>query len=184
MLDLIEDREQYPALKRTLNGAPIIYFDNAATGLKPMRVIDAVTNCFLSGFGNVGRGVHRLAEEAQQAFDRARLIVADFINADPDEVIFTSGATSALNLVANSLPAGSRVLTTLGEHHSNLLASQARHECVLLPTKPDGLLDVVAWRERLAKLPVNLAAFHWVSNVSGPSNLFTIWSAAPAKRTQ
>lgn len=166
-LDVNAIRSCYPALARKVNGKPIIYLDSAATGLKPQVVIDAVRNCYEKGLGNIGRGVHLLAEEAAEAFASARRTIADFVNADADEIFFTQNATDAINLVAASLPDNSRVLTSVNEHHSNFLPWQARHIRSLAELQPDTSIDCVAWEHELTKSKMQMCAISHVSNVSG-----------------
>lgn len=166
-LDVNAIRSCYPALGREVNGKPIVYLDSAATGLKPQVVIDAVRNCYENGLGNIGRGVHQLAEEAADAYANARRTIADFINADADEIFFTQNATDAINLVAASLPECSRVLSSVCEHHSNLLPWQARHIRSLVELQDDTLIDCAAWEKELANSKIRLCAISHVSNVSG-----------------
>ena len=96
-------RAEFPILSRQVNGKPLIYLDSAASAQKPTAVIDAMRGAAASSYANVHRGLHTLANETTDAFEAARRSVADFLNAaSPEEIVFTSGATEAINLVANS----------------------------------------------------------------------------------
>jgi cysteine desulfurase / selenocysteine lyase len=150
-------RCQYPALNRLIGGRPLVYLDSAATYLKPQAVIDAVSDSYRTNSGTVGRGVHLLAEEAAARFDAARETIANFINADADEIIFVRSATEAINLVAASLPEGSDILGSLGEHHSNLLPWRQRHKMRYLPAAEDGQIDLAQVEDCLTPIPALLA---------------------------
>lgn len=120
-------RRQFPALGREVKGKALVYFDNAATTQKPQVVIDALVNYYSSYNANIHRGIHTLAEEATAAFEATRDAVKDFINAPSrDEIIFTSGCTEGINLVAQTwarqnLRAGDEVIVSNMEHHSNIV---------------------------------------------------------------
>ena len=152
---------------RQVGGKPIVYLDSAATALKPQCVIDAVNRCYASGFGNIGRGVHLLAEEASNLLDSSRRVVADFIGADADEIVFTHNATHAINLVASSFPVRSRVLIGLGEHHSNFLPWIANHDLVTAQIQSDATLDLADWQRNLDAQSIKVCTFGYVSNVTG-----------------
>ena len=89
MLDIEKVRQNFPVLKRQVAGRPIVYLDSAATYLKPQAVIDAVCECYQQAAGTIGRAVHVMAEDATTRFEDARESIADFINADADEIVFT-----------------------------------------------------------------------------------------------
>ena len=118
-------RAQFPILSRQVNGRPLIYLDSAASAQKPQAVIDAMTAAMTNSYANVHRGLHTLANETTEAFEAARKRVASFIGADPNEIVFTKGATEAINLVASglgqSLVAGDEILLTEMEHHANIV---------------------------------------------------------------
>jgi cysteine desulfurase / selenocysteine lyase len=123
-------REDFPILKRRVNGKPLVYFDNAATSQKPSAVIEAVSKYYREYNANIHRGIHKLAEEATIAHEEAREKVAKFINSNrTEEIIFTRNTTEAINLVAytwgraNIGPADKIVLTIM-EHHSNIVPWQ------------------------------------------------------------
>jgi cysteine desulfurase/selenocysteine lyase len=130
VLDVAAIRRDFPILALEPNGHPLVYLDNAATGQKPRQVIDRVKTYYESENANVHRGVHYLSEKATVAYDAVRPKVQRFINAaDEREIVFTSGNTDAINLVARSwsdgfLKAGDEVLITEMEHHSNIVPWQ------------------------------------------------------------
>ena len=123
-------RNDFPILSRTIYGKPLVYFDNAATTQKPNVVIDAISNYYRNDNANVHRGVHYLSQQATGAFENVRKKVSTFVNAgSSDEIIFTRGATEAINLVACSycetfLNAGDEIIVSVLEHHSNIVPWQ------------------------------------------------------------
>ena len=105
--DVAAAREEFPILKRQVHGKPLIYLDSAASAQKPRAVIDAMVRTMETSYANVHRGLYALANETTDAFEGARAAVARFINAaSPDEIVFTKGATEAINLVAASFGLG------------------------------------------------------------------------------
>lgn len=119
----------FPVLTQGENGKKLVYLDNAATTQRPIEVLDAVKNFYETENANPYRGVYELAAKATEAHEHARNTVAEFINADYDEVIFTQGATEGLNLVAysyglNFLKEGDEIVVSVAEHHSNLVPWQ------------------------------------------------------------
>ena len=173
-------RAEFPNLSRHVHGKPLVYLDNAATKHKPQPVIDAIDAFYRSGNSNVHRGMHALSEEAPAAFEEARSSCAAFIGAaDPREIVFTAGATDALNLVAHSLGGmtlkpGDRVLLTEMEHHSNivpwqLIAERCGAEVIAAPVTDAGELDLVAY-EGLLDERVKIASMVAVSNTLGTVN--------------
>lgn len=123
-------RGDFPVLNQTINGKPLIYLDHAATSQKPKRVLDALNNYYSHDNANVHRGAHSLSARATDAFEAARTKVANFIGAnDSAEIVFTRNATEAINLVActwanANLQPGDEILTSVMEHHSNLVPWQ------------------------------------------------------------
>ncbi len=122
-------RKDFPILASAARGRPLVYMDNAATTLKPTPVVDAISQHYLYGASNIHRGVHHLSEEATKAFEGAREKVRAFLNAkEAAEIIFTSGTTAAINLVAlgfgRRFKAGDEVVITEMEHHSNIVPWQ------------------------------------------------------------
>jgi cysteine desulfurase / selenocysteine lyase len=123
-------RKDFPALHQEVYGRPLVYMDNAATSQKPMSVIDAISNYYLTINSNVHRGVHYMSQQATDAFENARIQIQKYINAEKShEVIITKGATDSINLVAHSfgkkyLTPGSEVLISALEHHANIVPWQ------------------------------------------------------------
>ena len=111
-LDPKKIREDFPILKMKVNGFPLVYLDSAATSQKPLKVLKAIRD-FYDINANPRRSIHYLAEKAGEAYENARKTVANFINADPSEIIFTRNSTESINLVANALEIkkGERIAT-------------------------------------------------------------------------
>lgn len=173
-------REKFPALSRKVYNNDLVYFDNAATVQRPMTVIDEWEKITIHSNANIHRAVHLLSEEATQAYEKAREVVKDFINAaEKEEVVFTSGVTAAINLVAFSfgeafVKPGDEVLVTECEHHSNIVPWQMmcqRKGTVLkvLPVDDNGELRL----DRLDGLlsgKTRIVAVTQISNVLGIAN--------------
>ncbi len=179
-LDVERIRRDFPLLSRTVHGKPLIYFDNANTGQKPASVIEAVDRHYREHNANVARAVHLLGEEATGAYEGARDAIARFINAPSrDEVILTSGTTQSINLVAYSyalprLKPGDAIVTTVMEHHANivpwqLVAERTGATVKAAPIDADGELILEAYL-RLLTPEVKLACVAHVSNVLGTVN--------------
>ncbi|WP_292227515.1 cysteine desulfurase [Brevundimonas sp.] len=177
-------RAQFPILSRQVNGKPLIYLDNAASAQKPRAVIDALVATMEGGYANVHRGLHTLSNEATEAFEKAREIVARFLNAETSEqVVWTKGGTEAINLVANGLgqktgkmaiQPGDEIIVTEMEHHSNIVPwhfLRERYGAVLkwVPIKDDGSLDMEAYADLLGPRTRMVAVTH-MSNVLGTIN--------------
>ena len=173
-------REDFPILKREINGYPLAFLDNAATTQKPQCVIDALVRFYENYNCNVSRGVYTLAEEATGIYEEGRKTVAKFIGAGScGNIIFTRGTTESINLVASAwsqpnLKAGDRIIVTEMEHHSNLvpwqLAAQSSGvELIFCPITPEGRLDLEVLEELLTD-SVKLLAVTAVSNVLGTAN--------------
>ncbi|MEM4272392.1 MAG: cysteine desulfurase [Candidatus Bilamarchaeaceae archaeon] len=129
MFDVNEIRKDFPILQRKINGHPLIYLDNGATSQKPIQVINAILDYYSNHNANVHRGVHTLSAESTQMYEQAREKVAKFINAEPEEIIFTKNATESLNLVAcaygeANIRKGDRICTSIMEHHSDFIPWQ------------------------------------------------------------
>ena len=128
--DVEKYRRDFPILARTINGKPLVYFDNGATTQKPKQVIDSIVRFYSEYNANIHRGVHRLSQEASAAYEAARTTVRKHLHAAHDEeIIFTKGTTDSINLVAtaflrNRLQPGDEVVITGMEHHSNILPWQ------------------------------------------------------------
>lgn len=172
-------RRDFPILKRTIYGKPLIYLDNAATSQTPMPVVDAVRDMYLMRKANVHRGVHTLSQEATEAMEQTRERVRAFINApSASEVIFTRGTTEAVNLVASSygelLNDGDEIILTAMEHHSNIVPwqlLQRRRGVVIkvVPVDGRGELDMDAYRSLFTSRTRLVSVCH-TSNVLGTVN--------------
>lgn len=167
MLDIEKVRQNFPVLKRQVAGRPIVYLDSAATYLKPQAVIDAVCECYQQAAGTIGRAVHVMAEDATTRFEDARESIADFINADADEIVFTRNATDAINLVASSLSAGTTILSSFGEHHSNLLPWRNRHQLQIIPLSEDGGVNLQLAEPIIAEATRGLLSISTIGNAFG-----------------
>ncbi len=171
-------RAQFPILSRSVNGKPLVYLDNAASAQKPRAVIEAMTRAMEGSYANVHRGLHTLANETTDAYEKARETVARFLGCATTEVVFTKGGTEAMNLVASSfgqrLVAGDEILITQMEHHSNIVPwhlLRERKGVVLrfAPVLEDGSLDLDAARAMITE-KTRLVAFTHMSNVLGTIN--------------
>jgi cysteine desulfurase / selenocysteine lyase len=180
-LDWKRIRDDFPILKQTVNGHPLVYLDNAATTQKPRQVIQTLVNYYERDNANVHRGVHELSNRASAAYEAARDRAARFLNAKSrDEIIFTRGTTEAINLVAHSwggkfLKRGDHVLLTEMEHHSNLVPWQLLAERIgvrlrFLPVTDDrGQLDLSRLEEWFTP-EIKLLALTHISNSLGTVN--------------
>ncbi|MEY8744688.1 cysteine desulfurase [Bacillales bacterium AN1005] len=170
-------REQFPILHQEINGHPLVYLDSAATSQKPRAVIEAVKHYYEYENSNVHRGVHTLGSRATDAYEGAREKVAKFINARrTQEIIFTRGTTTALNLVASSYARanckeGDEIVITQMEHHSNLIpwqqvAKETGATLKYIPLQPDGHIEL-ADVEKTITNNTKIVAIAYVSNVMG-----------------
>ena len=173
-------RRDFPVLDQEVNGHPLVYLDNAATTQKPEQVIEAISNYYRRDNANVHRGAHTLSDRATRAFENARERAARFINSPAaSQVIWTSGTTEAINLVANSwgrtnLKPGDRILVSWLEHHSNivpwqLVAAATGAELVPIPVTDGGEIDLDAL-DGLLDERVRMVAVNHVSNALGTVN--------------
>ncbi|MGZ3198040.1 MAG: aminotransferase class V-fold PLP-dependent enzyme [Polyangia bacterium] len=159
-------KADFPGLV-TSSGKPWHYLDSAATAQKPQAVIDAVTKALGVDYATVHRGVYTRSAEMTLGYEAARRRVAAFIGGREDEVVFTRGATEAINLVAYSYPNKGRVLLSTLEHHSNIVPWQlAGWEIDVCPLTPEGKIDLDA-AERMLTPEHQMVAFAHVSNVLG-----------------
>ena len=175
-VDLAAMRAQFPALATRVGDHPLRYLDSAATAQVPLVVLDAVRDHDIHARGNVLRGQHHLAARADQAYEAARATVAGFLGAaGPDEVVFTSGTTAAINLAALAIGAGlgpdDTVVVSAAEHHSNLLPWQFLRDrrgvrLAALPVTGEGRLDLDSLDRVLTK-GCRLVALTHASNVTG-----------------
>ena len=179
-MDMKEIRGLFPALSRKVYGKDLVYFDNAATSQRTQGVIDEWNRISAESNANIHRAVHRLADEATQAYEQARDAVKEFMNANErGEIIFTSGTTAAVNLVAFSfgeafVREGDEVIVTEAEHHSNIVPWQMmcqRKGAILkvLPVDDDGYLRIDELDSLLTDRTRIMAVTH-ISNVLGIVN--------------
>jgi len=180
LLDIQKIRKEFPVLHQLVNGKPLIYFDNAATNQKPKRVIDALTSYYEGYNANIHRGIHTLAEKATRAYEDTREAMQRFINAaHTEEVIFTSGVTGSINLVASSygrafLKAGDEIIVSGLEHHSNIVPWQMVCEekkaiLKVIPVTEIGELDMEAF-SKLLSTKTKVVAVNHASNSLGTIN--------------
>lgn len=177
--DINEIRKEFPILTREVHNQPLVYLDNAATTQKPQVVIDSLIEYYTQYNSNVHRGAHKLADEATKRYEGARDTVAHFINAkERNEVIWTSGTTEAINIVAHGLThkltADDEVLVTEMEHHANLVTWQQACKIsgatlIVAPIDDDGTL-IVSEFEQLLSQKTRLVAIPHVSNALGTKN--------------
>ena len=177
MNELKHVRDDFPILQRQVHGKPLVYLDNAATTQKPRAVIDAVVQFYEQSNANVHRGVHALGEEATEAYEATRAHLARFLGASrPEEIVFTRGATEAINLVAASwgrprLREGDVIVLSDLEHHSNIvpwqrLAAETGASLHWIPLADDYTLDLDAARALIGPR-TRIVAVSQMSNVLG-----------------
>jgi len=180
LYDVKKIREDFPILKKTVHGKPLCYLDNAATTQKPQIVLDTLNTYYTSMNSNIHRGVHYLSGVATDAFEKARIKVKDFINANSEkEIIFTRGTTESINLVANSfgranIKEGDEIIISHMEHHSNivpwqLLALEKKAKLRIIPINDKGELLSNEF-EKLITDRTKLVSIVYVSNSLGTIN--------------
>lgn len=181
MNSLVDEwRSHFPILQNKMNGKPLIYLDNAATTQKPQVVIDAIVNHLTQTNANVHRGVYALSQLATDHFEKTRSVVKDFINADSiREIIFTKGATEAINLVASSygeyaLSEHDEIILTIMEHHANIIPWQEiakKKGCIIkvVPISENGTLDLDIYASLFTE-KTKFVSMVWISNAIGVEN--------------
>ena len=179
-LDLTAIRKQFPVLDQSVNGNPLIYFDNAATTQKPLAVISEISRYYTEDNANIHRGIHTLAERATAAYENTRKSIAQFINAnESEEIIFTKGTTDSINLVAHSLGGsllkpGDEVLISCMEHHSNivpwqLICEKTKAVLKIIPINDKGELIFEEFLNLLSERTKIVSMVH-ISNTLGTIN--------------
>lgn len=177
--DVERIRKDFPILQRKVNGKDLVYFDNAATSQTPQQVIDCIVDYYQNYNANIHRGVHSLSQEATDAYEQAREKIRKHFNAEKaHEIIFTSGTTHAINLVASGyasiLKAGDEVIVSALEHHSNIVPWQMLCEKTgaklrVIPMEFDGKLNLDEY-EKLLNSKTKLVFVNHVSNALGTIN--------------
>ena len=189
---MTDERAQFPLLGCSVGKAPLVYLDNAATTQKPLCVLEALERYYRSVNANIHRGAHYLSRLATEQHEAARQTVAEFLHAaSPREILFTSGTTAGINLVAqvltSSFQPGDEILTTTDAHHSNIVPWQMlceRTGAVLrpIPLTPELRLDTAAY-EQMLNPRTRLVAIPCVSNALGAAHPVQQMTAA-AKRNR
>ena len=178
LMDIEKIRKDFPILNIKVHGKPLVYLDNAATSQKPKSVINAVKDYYENYNANIHRSIHKLGEEATKAYEEAHRKVADFINADFEEVIFTKSTTESLNLLAysltNNLKPGDEIVISQMEHHSNFvpwqqLALKKNLKLKFIEIDENGLLSEESIKENITNKTKIVSLTH-VSNVLGTIN--------------
>src|SRR6478609_607536 len=179
MLDIQKIRADFPILSQKVNGKPLVYFDNGATSQKPQVVIDAIAKYYQEINANIHRGVHTLSQLATDAYEVSRAKVQNHINAKfPHEVLFTSGTTFGINLVANGfasiLKPGDEVLVSSLEHHSNIVPWQILCEKTgatlkVIPMNENGEL-IMSEYDKLLSPKTKIVTVNHISNALGTIN--------------
>ena len=177
--DVENIRKDFPILSKKINNKPLIYFDNAATSQTPTSVINSISNYYNNYNANIHRGVHSLSEKATQDFESARTKIKEHFNAgDTKEIIFTSGTTHSINIVANGytdiLKSGDEIIVSGLEHHSNIVPWQMmtkknNAKLKVIPLKENGELDLKVF-ENLISDKTKLVFVNHVSNALGVIN--------------
>lgn len=181
IFDIEQVRKDFLILDQQVNGSPLVYFDNAATTQKPQVVIDALNRYYTQDNANIHRGLHTLAERATTGYELTRTKLKDFLNAEStDQIIFTSGTTAGINLVAQTygranFSKGDVILVSNLEHHSNIvpwqmIAEEKGAEVQVIPVDEAGVLDMEAYVALLATKRVKFVAVNHVSNAIGTIN--------------
>ncbi|MCL2913592.1 cysteine desulfurase [Shewanella corallii] len=170
----------FPALNQTLDGYPLCYLDTAATSQKPAQVLEAMDSFYRQHNANVHRAAHQLSARATSAYETVRDSLKEFIGAaQSNEIIFTSGTTQSINMLAwgltSQLHQGDVILVDSAAHHANIvpwqeLAKRSGAEVVPIPLTADLRLDIQAYQKQLDTLPVRIVALAHVSNVLGTVN--------------
>ena len=179
MIDISKIREDFPILSRKVNGQNLIYFDNAATSQTPQQVIDVIVDYYTYLNSNIHRGVHKLSQEATDAYEKARIKIQKHFNvAKPYEIIFTSGTTESINLVASGyselLHPGDELVISALEHHSNIvpwqmLCEKTGAKLKVIPMTQEGTLNIETYKKILNE-KTKLVFVNHVSNALGTLN--------------
>ncbi len=172
-MNVEEIRKDFPILQKKFNGKPLIYMDNACTTIKPKQMVDAIVEYYTEYTGCAGRSVHKLGIKTTEKFEEAREKVAKFINARPEEIVWTKNTTEAINLVAKSFnfKKGDKIITTNLEHSSGLLPWQLLSDNGVIDLdfvlcNKEGEFDVEDFENKIDKR-TKLVSIIFTSNVTG-----------------
>jgi len=193
-LEPLVDPDRFPLLARAkAEGSPVVYLDSAASAQKPAVVLDRLRDFYTRDYANIHRGVYPLSERATEAYESARERVAQFLCAKPEEIVFTRGATEAINLVAYSfgarfLKAGDKVLVSALEHHANIVPWQELRDrsgttLDVIPIDGNGDIDLEAYRRKLdgAKLVCITAVANTLGTVTPLNEMIALAHQAGAR---
>ncbi|MEM5806321.1 MAG: SufS family cysteine desulfurase [Candidatus Aenigmatarchaeota archaeon] len=179
MFDVEKIREEFPILKRKINNKKLIYFDNAASTQKPKAVIEKIKEIYENYYANIHRGIHTLSQELSEEYENAREIVANFVNSNFEEIIFTRNTTESINLIAYSyalknLNKNDEIIISVMEHHSNILPWQfvsKKIGCKLtyVGLNKDYKINVEEFKEKINRNTKIVSITH-ISNVLGSIN--------------
>lgn len=191
--DITKIRNDFPTLNQTLNGNPLVYLDSGATSQKPQNVIDATTRFYNLGNANVHRGRHTLSERATEQYEAARLKTADYFNVNAKEIVWTKGATEALNLLAHGLQrqitGEDTVLITPLEHHANIVPWQVLTQNTggtlsALPLEQNATFNIARCVDMITHTKAKVLCISQASNALGNiTNLAPLIAAAKAVGT-
>jgi cysteine desulfurase/selenocysteine lyase len=179
MFDVQKIRAQFPILSQTVNGKPLVYFDNGATSQKPQVVIDSIVDYYSRYNANIHRGVHTLSQLATDAYEQARIKIQNHFNAkQPYEIIFTSGTTESINLIANGfaslLEKGDEIMISALEHHSNIVPWQmlCEHTGAILKVIPMDVHGelIMSEYDKLLSNKTKIVCCNHISNALGTLN--------------
>ena len=191
--DITKIRNDFPTLNQTLNGNPLVYLDSGATSQKPQSVIDATTRFYNLSNANVHRGRHTLSERATEQYEAARLKIADYFNVKANEIVWTKGATEALNLLAHGLQSQitheDTVLITPLEHHANIVPWQVLTQNTgatlsVLPLEQNATFNIARCIDFITHTKAKVLCISQASNTLGNiTNLAPLIAAAKAVGT-
>ena len=191
--DITKIRNDFPTLNQTLNGNPLVYLDSGATSQKPQSVIDATTRFYNLGNANVHRGRHTLSERATEQYEEVRLKTADYFNVNTKEIVWTKGATEALNLLAHGLQRQitreDTVLITPLEHHANIVPWQVLTQNTgatlsALPLEQNATFNIARCIDMITHTKAKVLCISQASNALGNiTNLAPLIAAAKAVGT-
>ncbi|WP_276755304.1 SufS family cysteine desulfurase [Pseudoalteromonas marina] len=186
--DINKIRNDFPTLKQQINANPLVYLDSAATTQKPQSVIDAINEFYTSQNANVHRGRHTLSERATSLYEQARDKTAKYFNVSSKEIVWTKGATEAINLVSNGLRSrfnqNDTIIISVLEHHANIvpwqvLSEQTGAKLLALPVNDDGTLNIKQCCDFIKQSKPSLFAITQASNMLGNiTNLKPLITAA------